>query len=197
MHTKNLLVYNYNVNMGTKIMRKTNLIKILFLLLFLIVCFVSIIRFTKSLEYVNNSDILVADFKTDINMLSETASVLEVERTSNKSSQINNFGSDGKLIQADEIKPDLSEALIKIADVNNDGKMTNEEISVLGIMGLKADVFQKELRELQFNLRSSDHNLKKFIIITKGEHAGTILYNGSLKFIDGENKRYFGLELFN
>ncbi|NOW92559.1 hypothetical protein [Clostridium beijerinckii] len=53
----------------------------------------------------------------------------------------------------------------------------------------------KELREFQFNLRSSDHNLNNFIVITKGKYAGTILYNGPLKFIDDEHKRYFGLEL--
>ena len=169
MYTKNLLVYNYKVNTGTKIMRKMNLIKRIFLLLFLIVCFVSIIRFTKSLQCGINGDILVADFKTDINMLSETAGVLEIERTSNKSSEINKFGSDGKLVQAKEIAPDLSAALIRIVDINNDGKITNEEISALGIMRLKSDIFQKELRELQFNLKSSDHNLKKFIIITKGK----------------------------
>lgn len=197
MHTKNLLAYNYNVNMGTKIMRKTNLIKILFLLLFLIVCFVSIVRFTKSLQYSNNGDILVADLKTDINILSEIAGVLEIERTSNKSLEINKFGSDGKLVEAKEITPDLSAALIRIADINTDGKISNEEFSSLGMMRLNPEVFQKELREFQFNLRSADHNLKKFIIITKGKYAGTILYNGPLKFIDGENKRYFGLELFN
>ena len=143
MHTKNLLVYNYNVNMGTKIMRKINLIKILFLLLFLIICFVSIIRFNRSLEYVNNGDILVADFKTDINMLSETAGVLEIERTSNKSSEINKFGSDGNLVKANEITTDLLAALITIGDINNDGNITDEEISALGIMGLKSDIFKK------------------------------------------------------
>lgn len=197
MHTKNLVAYNYNLNLGKKIIRKISSIKKLILLLLLIICFVNIIGFSKVLEGFNNKDILVADFKTDINMLSETAGALEMERTSNKSSQINKFGSDGKLIQVDEITPDLSAALIKIADINNDKKISNEEFSALGIMRLNPDVFQKELREFQFNLRSADHNLKKFIIITKGEHAGTILYNGPLKFIDGENKQYFGLELFN
>lgn len=193
MYTKNLLFYNYHVNIGTIIIRKINLIKIL--LLFLIICFTSIIGFNNFLKYANNGDILVANFKTDINMMSETAADLEMERTSNKYSEINQFGSDGKLVHADEIKPDLSEALNSIVDVNNDGKIDNEEIEAQGIMRLKSDIFVKELRELQFNLKSSDHNLGNFIIITKGKYAGTILYNGPLKFIDGEHKRYFGLEL--
>lgn len=197
MHTKNLVAYNYNINLGKKIIRKIISMKKLFLPLLLIICFISIIPFNKILEGFNNKDILVADFKTDINMLSETAGVLEMKRTSNKSLQINKFGADGKLIDASEITPDLSAALIKLADINNDGEISNEEVWTLGIMRLKPDIFEKELRELQFNLRSADHNLKKFIIITKGEHRGTILYNGPLKFIDNENKRYFGLDLFD
>lgn len=195
MYTKNLLFYNSRVNIGTIILRKISLIKILFLLLFLIIFVSGVIRLYSFFEDVNNGDILVADFKTDISMLSETAGVLEIERTSNKYSEINQFGSDGKLINSGEITPDLSEALINIIDIGNDGKISSEEIELLGMMRLKPDVIQKELKKFQFNLKSSDHNLKNFIIITKGKHAGTILYNGHLKFIDDENKRYFGLEL--
>ena len=192
MYIKNLQSYNYNVNIGAIIIRKINLRKILFLLLFLTICFTSKICFYNYFQYAKNGDILVSDFKTDINILSETADNLEIERTSNKYSEINQFGSDGKLVHVNEIKLDLLESLIKIVDINNDGKISNEEITSLGIMRLKSDVFQKEL---QFNLKSSDHNLKNFIIITKGKYAGTILYNGPLKFIDNENNRYFGLEL--
>lgn len=195
MHTKNLLSYNYKVNIGAIIARKTGLIKILFLLLFLIVLFANIIRLINFFEYTNDRDILVADFKTDISMLTETAGVLEIERTSNKHSEISRFGSDGKIVNANEITAGLSIALIKIADINSDKKISNEEIASLGIMKLKPDTFQQELNVLQFNLKSEDHNLKNFIIITKGKYAGTILYNGSLKFIDDEHKRHFGLEL--
>lgn len=195
MYTKNLLFYNSKVNIGTMILRKISLIKILFLLLFLIIFVSGVIHLYSFFEDVNNGDILVADFKTDISMLSETAGILEIERTSNKHSEINKFGSDGELISAGEITPDLSEALINIVDIGNDGNISSEEIELLGMMRLKPDVIQKELKKFQFNLKSSDRNLKNFIIITKGKYAGTILYNGHLKFIDDEHKRYFGLEL--
>lgn len=36
---------------------------------------------------------------------------------------------------------------------------------------------------------------KKYII--KGKYVGIIFYNGLIKFIDNENNRYFGVELFN
>ena len=105
MQTKNLVGYNYNVNMGTKIIRRINsikrtrLLKRLFLLLLLIICFIIITHFYKTLTNVNNRNISVADFRLDINRLSETAATLDVERTSNKDSQINSFGSDGKLMK--------------------------------------------------------------------------------------------------
>ena len=205
MQTKNLVGYNYNANMGTKIIRGINSIKRpqlltrLFLLLLLIICFTIITDFYKTLTNVNvnNRNISVADFRLDINRLSETAATIDVERTSNKDSQINSFGSDGKLMKSDEITPDLTVALINIADINKDGKISNEEMYTLGIMRLKPDAFQKKLGELQFKLESADCNLKNYIIITQGKYSGTILYNGPLKFIDSENKRYVGLELFN
>lgn len=195
MYTKNLLFYSSRVSIGTIILRKISLIKILFLILFLIIFVTGVIYLYSFFENVNNSDILVADFKTDISMLSETAGILEIERTSNKYLEINQFGSDGKLINAGEITPDLSEALTNFVDIGSDGKISSEEIESLGMMRLKPDMFQKELKKFQFNLKSSDHNLKNFIIITKGKYAGTILYNGHLKFIDDEDRRYFGLEL--
>lgn len=194
MYTKNLLFYNSRVNIGTIILRKISLIKILFLSLFLIIFVSAVMHLYSYFENVNNSDILVADFKTDVSMLSETAGVLEMERTSSKYSEINQFGSDGKLIHADEITPDLSVALIKIVGMGNSGRISNEEIEALGIMRLNSDIFEKELKKFQFILKSSDHNLKNYVIITKGKYAGTILYNGHLKFIDDEHKRYFGLE---
>jgi hypothetical protein len=203
MQTKNLVGYNYNVNMGTKIIRRINSIKRtqlltrLFLLLLLIICFTIITHFYKALTNVNNRNISVSDFRLDINMISETAATIDVERTSNKDSQLNSFGSDGKLMKTDEITPDLTAALINIADSNKDGKISNVDMSTLGIMRLKPDIFQKKLGELQFKLKSADCNLKNYIIITQGKYAGTILYNGPLKFIDGENNRYVGLELFN
>ena len=203
MQTKNLVGYNYNASIGTKIIRGINLIKRpqlltrLFLLLLLMICFTIITDFYKTLTNVNNRNISVADFRLDINRLSETAATIDVERRSNKDLQINSFGSDGNLMKCDEITPDLTVALINIADINKDGTISNEEMYTLGIMRLKPATFQKKLGELQFKLESADCNLKNYIIITQGKYAGTILYNGPLKFIDNENKRYFGLELFN
>lgn len=203
MQTKNLVVCNYNVNTGSKIIKsfnslqKTRLITVFLTLLLFAISFTAIKNFYNALNSISNRNISVSDFKLDINRLSETAAIIEVERTSNKSSQINSFGSDGIVMKADEIKPALTTALINIADINTDGKISDEEISALGIMRLKPDTFQKKLRELKFSLSSPDCNLKNYIIITQGKYAGTILYNGSLKFIDDQNKQYFGLELFS
>lgn len=203
MQAKNFVVCNYNSNMGKNIIRKINSIKKiklltkLFILLLLIIGFTIITDFYKALANVNNRNISVTDLKVDINGLRETAAIINVERTSNKDSQINSFGSDGNIMKSDEITPDLTAALINIADNNKDGNISNEEMSTLGIMRLKPDVFQKKLGEFQFKLKSADCNLKNYIIITKGKYAGTILYNGPLKFIDSQNKQYLGLELFN
>lgn len=196
MYTKNLLAYSYNSNAEEKFDKKVNLMKAFILLLILIISVVFIRSLTKSLEYRNNSSFLVADFKTDITMLSEAANVIETERTYNKYVETNQFGTDGKLINSKEITKDLSLSLINIADTNNNHNIDDEEISELGIMKFSTDIYQKELKTLQFRLKSPDRNLKNFIIITKGKYAGTVLYNGNFKFIDNENKRYFGLELY-
>ncbi len=196
MYTRNLLSYNSKSNIDTVIIRKINLIKMLSLLLVLIIFLTSIVSLYNFLKCISSSSLTVDDFKTDISMLSETVNILETEKTSNENLEINHFGSDGKIVAASEIRTDLAAALIKIGDMDNDKKLSDEEITELGVMKLDTKAIQKELREFQFNLRSSDHNLKNFIVITKGKYAGTILYNGPLKFIDDEHKRYFGLELW-
>ncbi|GFZ29872.1 hypothetical protein CSC2_03980 [Clostridium zeae] len=196
MYTKNLLAYSCNSRAEMKFNKKINLMKVLILLLLFIICGVFIRNLTKSLEYRNNSSFFVADFKNDITMLSEAANVIETERTYNKYLDVNQFGTDGKLINSKEITKDLSATLIKIADMNNNHMIDAEEISELGIMRFRTDIYQKELKTLQFSLKSQDHNLKNFIVITKGKYAGTILYNGNFKFIDNDNKRYFGLEIY-
>jgi hypothetical protein len=203
MQTKNLIVWNYNSNIFTKnignfdSIKKAKLLIKLLLLLLLIFSFTVVTHFYNSLNNVNYKNLLIANFKSDISMLGETASIIESERQSGKNAQINNFGSDGIPMKVDEIKPDLKSFLINIADKNNDGKLSNDEISKLKIMKLEPDIFHKRLSELQFNLNSADFNLKNYIIITCGEYSGTILYNGPIKFIDSENKRYFGLELYS
>ncbi|OOM77787.1 hypothetical protein [Clostridium sp. BL-8] len=203
MQTKKLTIYTYNINIGSKIMKRfnsskgTTLLIILFVFLFLALSFEFIFNSYKIFNSASNRETYVANFKSDINSLSETAAMIESERELNDSSKINSFGSDGEILPINELKPDLKSALTKIADVNNDGTLSNEEISDLKIMKLKPNVYEQELKEAQFPLRSSDCNLKNYVIITEGKYAGTILYNGPLKFIDNDNIRYFGLELHN
>ncbi|MDS0526034.1 hypothetical protein NNC19_10115 [Clostridium sp. SHJSY1] len=198
MQIRNLSTHNFiNTNWITKIIRNINLIKIPFLFLLVILFGLGILSFNNVRGNAINKSNFVADFKTDVNILSETAKVIEIERTSGKISSVGKFGSNGKVISDDEIRPDLKKALTTIIDTNNDEKISNEEILDAGIMKLKPEVFQKELRTYQFNLISVDRNLKKYIIITEGKYAGTVLYNGKIEYKDDENRQHFGLELFN
>lgn len=199
MQTKTLVVCTYNskskFTRNFKSIKKSNLLIVLLISLLLVICFSVINDFFQTLNSANNRSISVADFKLDINKLSETALVIENERKSSNNFQNNSFGSDGTLIKSNEITPNLAAALINIADVNKDKKISNGEISALKIMKLNRDIFKNELKILGFNLTSADCNLNNYIIITQGKYEGTILYNGPLKFIDNTNKRYFGLEL--
>lgn len=201
MQTKDLVVCDYNFDLKSKFTRnfksikKSNLLIGLLISLLLAITFSIISDFLQVINSANNKILSVADFKLDINMLSETALVIENERISSNNSQINSFGSDGTLMKSDEITPNLTAALITIADVNKDRKLSTEEISELKIMRLDQDIFKNELKILRFHLRSPDCNLNNYIVITQGKYAGTILYNGPFKFIDNKNKRYFGLEL--
>jgi len=201
MQTKNLVVCTYNFNLRSnftknlKSIKKSNILIGLILLFLLAISFLIISDFFQVLNSANNKIISVADFKLDITKLSETALVIESERKSNNDSQINNLGSDGTLIKSDEISPQLANALINIADINQDGKISNEEISELEIMRLNTNLFKNKLKKLGYNLKSVDCNLNNYIIITEGQYAGTILYNGPFRFIDNTNKRFFGLEL--
>lgn len=202
MQTKKLTVCTYNINIGSKIIKKfnstkgTTLLTVLFIFLLVAISCAFIFNFYKLFNSTSNRETYIANFKSDINNLSETAAVIESERELNDSPQtISSFGSDGEVITLNELKPDLKSSLTNIADVNNDGTLSAKELSDLKIMRLKQDVYQQKLRELQFPLRSADCNLKNYVIITQGKYAGTVLYNGPLKFIDNNNNRYFGLEL--
>ena len=201
MQTKNLVVYNNNFNLrlqftrNFKSIKKSNLLIGLLISLLLAISFLIISDFFNVLYSANNKVASMADFKLDINNLSETALVIESERKSSNDSQINIFGSDGSLMKLDEIRPKLTAALVNIADLNEDKKISNEEIASLEIMRLNQNLFKNELKTLGFNFKSPDCNLNNYIIITQGKYAGTILYNGPFKFTDNGNKRYFGLEL--
>jgi len=199
MQTKNLVVCNFNLRSkltkNFKSIKKSNILIGLMLSFLLALSFSITIDFFEVLNSANSKNISIADFKLDITRLSETALVIESERKFNNDSKINSFGSDGTLIKSEEFSPKLTNALVNIADINNDGNISNEEISSLKIMKLNTDVFKNELKILGLNLKSVDCNLNNYIIITQGQYAGTILYNGPFKFIDNKNKRFFGLEL--
>ncbi|QAA33431.1 hypothetical protein [Clostridium manihotivorum] len=195
MYTKNLLAYKHKNNSFKKLITKSANIKIIFFALILMGSFFTISYLNKSTVQAKRNNIVLADFKTDINMLSESANVIEIERRSSNNMQLSMFGADGKLLKVSDVSSGLSNALIKLGDDNVDGMLEDKELSELGIMRLNPQHYRKTLTQLKFNLKSLDRNIKNYVVITKGKYAGTVLYNGSIKFLDDDNKRYFGLEL--
>jgi hypothetical protein len=202
METKKQIAYVYNFNFHRKLIadfkltKKTTLFKFILILLLSAFCFSIISDFSKALASSANKTSLLSNFKLDVNMLSETALIIENKRKLNNDYKINYFGSDGILINPNEIKPSLTTALINIADINNDKKLSDEELSKLKPMRLNSNIYKDQLKIFDYNLCSPDCNLKNYIVITEGKYAGTILYNGPFKFVDDKNKRYFGIELF-
>lgn len=140
-------------------------------------------------------DISVADFRFDVNRLTVAASVLETLRQNRPTPGDTPYGSDGRAISLNEVRPSLAAALVKIADANQDRVISEEEIKTLKIMHLTPELYRKELQQLQFELISRDHNLRNYLVITQGQYSGTLLYNGPLRFVDSKNTRYFGIEL--
>ena len=116
MQTKNLVVYNNNLNLkpnftrNFKSIKKSNMLIGLLILLLLAISFSIISDFFQVLYSANNRAISVSDFKSDINKLSETALVIESERKSSYDSEFSSFGSDGTLMNSDEIRPSLTAA---------------------------------------------------------------------------------------
>jgi hypothetical protein len=165
---------------------------------FLVVIFLFVLFFISKGFLANyyTKDMLVADFKEDVSKLWETSKIIEALRLNNSDLNLNEYGTTGRILNSDEIIQNLRTELIKIADINGDKKISEEEIHSLGIMNFNEDVYSKELKNLQFNNLTVDNNLRHYVIITKGKYAGTILYNGCLYFVDSDNRMYFGLELF-
>lgn len=201
METKKQTTYVYNFNFHRKLIadfkliKKPTLFKILLVLLLFTSCFSIISDFSKTLASSANKTALLSNFKLDVNMLSETALIIENKRNVNNDYKINRFGSDGILISSNEIKPILTTALINIADINHDKNLSDKELSELKPMRLNSNIYKDQLKTFGFKLRSPDCNLNNYIVITEGKYAGTILYNGPFKFVDDKNKRYFGIEL--
>lgn len=155
--------------------------------------------FSVSKGFVSNDyskDLFVADFRTDVNKLWEASKIIESKRINNSNLNLREFGTTGKVLNSDEINQNLKRVLINIADIDGDNKLSEDEIQSLGIMSLNEDIYSKELKILQFYRLSIDNNLKHYVVITKGEFAGIVLYNGCMQFIDSNKRCYFGVELF-
>lgn len=197
MLTKRYTISEYNLNVNLKSIKNIIVIKKLgIFLLLLFFCFTFISYLSRSIERDTNVDLAVADFRCDINKLYDAAIIIETTRNHNTSSNIGAYGSEGKMLMLDEISPGLKTALVKIADLNHDNKISNEEFSELKVMRLNPNIYQKQFKDLQFSPLSNDCNFKNYVVITQGKYAGTILYNGKLKFTDSQNRTYFGIELF-
>ncbi len=97
--------------------------KIKYVLAFFIIAFVFFACFLIfQRTYCNDfyKDISVADFRFNINQLSLVAKVIESTRTSNSKSDVEIYGTEGKPLTIDEIRPELKAALVKVADIDND-----------------------------------------------------------------------------
>lgn len=166
----------------------------LFILLMLITILFSAAKVFGSNNY--SEDLFVADFRTDVNKLWEVSRIIEAKRINNPELSLHAFGTKGKILTSDEINQNLKKAIKDIADIDGDNKLSDDEIQSLGIMSLNGDIYSKELQIYQFYNLSIDNYLEHYVIITKGKFAGTVLYNGFLKIIDSNKRRYFGVELF-
>lgn len=169
------------------------MIRIIYSLLILISIFLIIYCYLKLIE---DKDLTVADFKYDVNKLTYAAFALEESKGLNETTPLTPFATENKVLSISDISPNLKKALIKIADNDNDGKISKEEFASLGIKRLNKYYYNKELLVQQFENIKSDTNLNNFIIVTCGKNAGTILYNGWKKFYDRNNIQYFGLDLY-
>ena len=178
--------------------QKIMLAKKIAALLIIAIGFSSVLFLTSKL-FANNSysnDIEVADFRTDLNKLWETSKVIDSLRVSKPDLNLHEFGTTGELLNVNDINQNLKRVLLKAADINGDNRLSQDEITALGIMYIDEKLYIKELKVLQYNSLSIDNNLNHYVMITKGKYTGTVLYNGPLKFIDSKNKNYFGVDLF-
>ncbi len=141
-------------------------------------------------------NLVVADFRFDINLLTDVAMVTEGTRGMPNSKFNTPYGTDNKVLKYSNINKDLLNALVKIADANGDRKISEDEITGLELRKLNPAIYKDEMSREGIQAIFSDSNIENFIIITKGPYTGTILYNGRTQFIDSNKQRYFGLELY-
>lgn len=199
MIVKDGVMPNRYLNYDKILIRKKTALKVIYILLIMGILFTAILLLSKSITSSRNTysrDTFVAEFKTDINKLWEVSKVIEWERSNNSNLNMHAFGSTGNILSSKDINQNLKGALLNVADSNNDNKPSEDELKALGIMNLDEKLYSKELKRLQYYNLSVDNNLNHYVIVTQGKYAGTILYNGGLKFADSNNKCYYGVELF-
>lgn len=173
-------------------MKKVSITAFILLILFLVLF--SAFRVFSTNNF--SKDLFVAEFRTDVNKLWEVSKILESRRINNLELKSHEFGTTGEILISKEINQDMKKAIINIADINGDSQISEYELQSLGIMRLNRDIYSKELQTYQFSDLSIDNYLEHYVVITRGQYAGTVLYNGTLKIIDSSKRRYFGVELF-
>ena len=186
-----------NVVIERSAVRKENSVSREFILPFFAVLafFIVLLFIIKSLPADDFSkDMHIADFRFDVNKLMEASALIELKRKHGSRPELYEFGATGKFMEAGDINQNLRRVLVKTA--NLDDEQAENAVTALGIMSLKEDLYAEELKSFQYDSLTCDNNLKHYVVITKGEFAGTILYNGNLQFIDSKKRCYFGVELF-
>lgn len=141
----------------------------------------------------------VSAFKNDVETLQNIANVNDMSLGLDGSSITSPYGIDTVLSSATSVSPSLITALENNTDIATaysltaDDSLTTDELNALGLATLNSDNFKSQIGN-----KLKDNDLTKYLMITKGDYAGTILYNNEANTIVDENDvRYFGVELTN
>lgn len=162
--------------------------------LILVACIIPIVKSFASFTDPNGANIKAADFRTDINKLMEAGLVIEASKYNlNLTSGL--FGSIDKNLTQGEIKPSLKSVLLEIADSNHDSNLSDNELDNLGIKKIDKAIYQNELNRLSYSLMT-DSDLENYLVITKGDLCGTVLYNGDQDFTDSSGRKFLSLSLY-
>lgn len=162
--------------------------------LIIVACIIPIVKSFASFTEPNSANLRAADFRTDINKLMEVGLVIEASKY-NLNLTTGLFGSTDKTLTQDEIKPPLRSALLKIADSDRDGKLSDNELNSLEVKKINKAIYQDELSRLSYSLMT-DSDLENYLVITNGDSCGTILYNGNQDFTDASGKQFLSLSLY-
>ncbi|HEX9060065.1 MAG TPA: hypothetical protein VF941_07780 [Clostridia bacterium] len=193
MILKQNLLLTENTHSGSNFIKNKALI-LSATILIAVACIIPIINSFASFTDPNIANLKAADFRTDINKLMEAGLVIEASKY-NLNLTTGLFGSVGKSLAEDEIKPPLRSALLKIADSNHDGRLSDNELDSLGVKKINKAIYKDELNRLSYSLMT-DSDLGNYLIITKGDLSGTVLYNGDQDFTDASRKKFLSLSLY-